>query len=75
MTKVPDPSIGSVTQADHAGQENTEVPVTFTLKINGGHQADVDGGTPLLWVLRVVLYEMRLVRRLSNMACPRRFLG
>ncbi len=30
--------------------------MTFTLKINGAdHQADVDGDTPLLWVLRDVL--------------------
>jgi len=30
-----------------------EVAVAFTIKVNGGtHQVDVDGDTPLLWVLR-----------------------
>src|SRR5438477_10185036 len=33
-----------------------ETPMAFTLKINGTpHEVDVDGDTPLLWVLRDVL--------------------
>src|SRR5256886_1506582 len=32
------------------------MPLRFTLKVNGAdHSADVDGGMPLLWVLRDVL--------------------
>src|ERR1700730_14357602 len=35
---------------------NGKIPMAFTIKINGlDHTVDVDGDTPLLWVLRDVL--------------------
>src|SRR6185436_129660 len=42
-------------QSTHRDQSEGE-PMAFTIKVNGSaHSVDVDGDTPLLWVLRDVL--------------------
>ena len=42
--------------ASYISLSHREACLAFTLKINGTpHEVDVDGDTPLLWVLRDVL--------------------